>query len=964
MKSILTSKNKYTPVINTDTVLKQDNKVEFKTRFLQIQNYLSEFATEEQKKAARENLGVLSDIVVQNIVEEAISGLKGDVSIDYDTLEKIENQIRQQIQQALYYNTALPDDLVTPNKIGGLNQGTSVSTLKEKTLSQIFDDILFEELQPSVQNPSCSISLKDSWKNNGIYEVGYIAPTDSNFNTSFNRGTCTVVGQPTKYRAGEETSKSITMNPSGELIPNITLGTVTYKLTVQHSEGDLLLTSKGNPASISPNPLTSGSVSSTCTIYGTYPYFCNGQSANTSSQDTNLPSSITPDTKLPLQKWTDTLVGAKFASEADTGTRLEFYFPSQRTISKVEFFNTVSGKWETFGNNNYTVSDAGNKNIQGSNIPYSKLTTQGALNGALQVRFTLGSARLLSAPILLSTGNRAEGIAGFAVNFEPGGQTPLDARLLVPFKSDLINPNTYSKKNYYKGMGVIVLDYDGELAFVVLKDVNKITDEDYSGWQRLDVGAQYIVQIINDLTSGGIDKALSAEQGKVLKTLIDTINNSMGQANGIATLGNDGKVPTAQLPSYVDDVIDCYATYDKSDTGILSNIKLYIDSEHQDSIAGESGKIYVDVEQGYQFRWTGTQFASIGSPTVIGEVTGTAFDGGRGKVLEDKTNQHIANTENPHNVTTEQIGAIPKGGLKTINGQQLEGIGDIKILTTANDVLFTTDLTITADVGVHTIGSSGSKTLPTTGKSVKQVMDMLFAEEKNPTITQPSVNITLNQAGAKEVGTSIIPTYTATLNPGSYQFGPATGVTATSWTITDTNGENKTESSGSFSEFQVIDTTNYKITAQVQHTEGVIPLTNLGNNYDAGKIIAGSKSKVSSTITGYRNSFYGTLTNKNELTSDIIRTLTKSNRALSNGATFNITIPVGALRVVIAYPATLRVLTSVLDVNGLNAQIVTSFTESKINVEGLNSYQAIEYRVYTLDFANPNDTGNTYKVTI
>ncbi len=283
---------------------------------------------------------------------------------------------------------------------------------------------------------------------------------------------------------------------------------------------------------------------------------------------------------------------------------------------------------------------------------------------------------------------------------------------------------------------------------------------------------------------------------------------------------------------------------------------------------------------------------------------------------------------------------------------------------TADTVMFNSDLTITADVGVHTVGSSGSKTLPTTGKSLKQVMDMLFAEEKNPTITQPSVNITLTGAGAKEVGTMFTPNYSASLNPGSYQFGPATGVTASSWNITDTNGGSKTTASDSFAEFQVIDSTNYKITAVAQHTEGVAPNTNLGNPYEAGKITAGSKTKVSSTVTGYRNSFYGTLTNKNELISAVIRTLTKSNKALANGTTFNITIPLGALRVVIAYPATLRALTSVLDVNGLNAQIVTSFAESRINVEGLNSYQAIEYRVYTLDFANPNDTANTYKVTI
>lgn len=295
-------------------------------------------------------------------------------------------------------------------------------------------------------------------------------------------------------------------------------------------------------------------------------------------------------------------------------------------------------------------------------------------------------------------------------------------------------------------------------------------------------------------------------------------------------------------------------------------------------------------------------------------------------------------------------------------GEQLISSNSGNII--ADNVFFSNDLVLTADVGVHTIGSSGSKTLATTGKNLKQVMDMLFSEEKNPIITQPSVNINLNGAGIKEVGTMFTPNYTASLNKGNYQFGPDTGVTVISWNITDTNNGNKNTETGSFNEFQVTDSTNYKITAEVQHSDGVIPLTNLGNNYESGKIIAGTKSKVSLIVTGFRNSFYGTLTDKNELTSDIIRTLTKSNKSLTNGSKFDIIIPVGALRVVIAYPATLRQLSSVLDVNGVNAEIVTGFKESIINVEGLNGYQSIEYKVYILDYANPNNKSNTYKVTI
>ena len=125
-----------------------------------------------------------------------------------------------------------------------------------------------------------------------------------------------------------------------------------------------------------------------------------------------------------------------------------------------------------------------------------------------------------------------------------------------------------------------------------------------------------------------------------------------------------------------------------------------------------------------------------------------------------------------------------------------------------------------------------------------------------------------------------------------------------------------------------------------------------------------SKSATSSAITGYRNSFYGTLTEKGELTSDIIRSLSKSNKAFKNGNSFDITIPVGAKRVVFAYPATLRDVTSVKDVNGLNAEISGAFTKSTLSVEGLNNFQGINYKVYVTDFAEAVATTNTYKVTI
>lgn len=126
---------------------------------------------------------------------------------------------------------------------------------------------------------------------------------------------------------------------------------------------------------------------------------------------------------------------------------------------------------------------------------------------------------------------------------------------------------------------------------------------------------------------------------KALEKKHDDFVATKGKANGFASLDGNGLVPSSQLPSYVDDVIEGYATYDVSETGKLSNIKLYSDETHENPITGESGKIYLNItpdEPPYQFRWSGTQFVdSNTSSLILGEVTGTAYDGAKGKSLAD-----------------------------------------------------------------------------------------------------------------------------------------------------------------------------------------------------------------------------------------------------------------------------------------------------------------------------------------
>ena len=283
----------------------------------------------------------------------------------------------------------------------------------------------------------------------------------------------------------------------------------------------------------------------------------------------------------------------------------------------------------------------------------------------------------------------------------------------------------------------------------------------------------------------------------------------------------------------------------------------------------------------------------------------------------------------------------------------------------AENVYFQKDLTITAPIGVQTIPSSGSKTLSTTGKNIKQVFDMILAQAKNPDVTQPSVSISLTGAGAKEVGSEFTPSYTVSFNKGSYQYGPDTGITAT-YEVSDTDSHTATTATGSFAKFTVSDSTNYKVSVVATHTAGADPKNNLGATEGvAGKIAAGTKNATSSAVTSYRNSFWGGVNSKEGTpTSAIIRGLAgKKHGAISAGNTGDAQEAVGDMRVIIAVPAP-RTINSIKDVNGLNAEAFSAFTHITVDVEGANGYEAKPYNVYYKDNAAACNKANKWHFTV
>lgn len=179
---------------------------------------------------------------------------------------------------------------------------------------------------------------------------------------------------------------------------------------------------------------------------------------------------------------------------------------------------------------------------------------------------------------------------------------------------------------------------------------------------------------IQDRTTA--DTALKTELTGDIQEVQDDLNTfkaTKGQANGLASLGSDGKVPAAQLPSYVDDVIDVYATYDVSPTNQISNIKLYSDAAHANPVIGEAGKSYNDITEGnpgYQFRWSGTTWVPITSGgLIIGEISGTAYDGAKGKTTTNNLNALMA--FNPIRL----ISIVTDASKAAINYERADGTG-------------------------------------------------------------------------------------------------------------------------------------------------------------------------------------------------------------------------------------------------------------------------------------------------
>lgn len=210
---------------------------------------------------------------------------------------------------------------------------------------------------------------------------------------------------------------------------------------------------------------------------------------------------------------------------------------------------------------------------------------------------------------------RDRGTFNFSGNLEVKKDAPLEARSLVNSYADLVKPETWTDEQggiwKYDCMLVSCKDRPGKV-------------------YQLSPGADYTKE------SSWILIGDTSELNNKVQEFID----SKGAPNGLASLNESGIIPSAQLPSYVDDVIEVDTFSNLPDTG-------------------ESGKIYIVQDTNLTYRWSGTYYVEISKSLALGETSSTAYPGDKGKATTDKLNRIpdklITDTVNVNQSTTEAV---------------------------------------------------------------------------------------------------------------------------------------------------------------------------------------------------------------------------------------------------------------------------------------------------------------------
>lgn len=304
------------------------------------------------------------NIGIDENTQSAIDALKGLLDEDGN------------LDISLMYQPAVSDEVKTAYAVGALAKGTTAATLKTKTLSQVFDEMLFPTIQPTATLPSASLSLKNYAQ---LQEVGAAAPTVANFNTSFNQGSIVCDGVTQGTRAGAKESDilyrgtELVSSETSEFAAVIPNGTVNYYYKVNYADGPSdIKDNKGNTAT-SLAQLKAGSVvSGACSVIGVYPIFA-------TTTDDNIANKTV--TKLSLTN--STTITMTLAAEAADSKHV---IKMKGTITKIELKDPF-GNWVSQSINEFPKTTE-EIQIQGVAASYNVYTRNQGQNGATEFRIT------------------------------------------------------------------------------------------------------------------------------------------------------------------------------------------------------------------------------------------------------------------------------------------------------------------------------------------------------------------------------------------------------------------------------------------------------------------------------------------------------------------------------------------------------------------------------------------------
>lgn len=299
------------------------------------------------------------DIGIDESTSAAIESLKGlldeNGKLNIDTL----------------YHPGVDDELTVLEKVGGVAAGTTAASLKGKSLSSMFDEILFPTVQPTKIDPSVSIALKNGVSN--TREIGSNAYEATDFTTTWNPGSIKIGSTVQNTRAGNKESEVVYATSESNGLPaKVVAGTTNYYYKVYYAKGPDPLDSKGNAASSLTALAAGNKTSSALATYGVYPFY-----ATTTANNINEGTV----TKLPLTN--STSFTCTLAAESATSKHV---FKLPHNVTKIELKDPF-GNWANQPLNEFPKTTE-SIDVNGTNVTYNVYTRNQGQNGSTEFRIT------------------------------------------------------------------------------------------------------------------------------------------------------------------------------------------------------------------------------------------------------------------------------------------------------------------------------------------------------------------------------------------------------------------------------------------------------------------------------------------------------------------------------------------------------------------------------------------------